>query len=69
MHYDNVSVQVEVKSGAQVPKAFTTFLKTTWFTEALEQAQRIAELSGRKAGVSIDAKWLIVRLTKAEGDA
>jgi hypothetical protein len=60
-----VWVRPEVKTGKQVPIAFSKFLATDWFRRALSQSERSLPVgSGAKAAVAIvvgGETWLVVK--------
>lgn len=62
--YD-IRVQVEWKTGQQVPAGFHKFVALEWFHRALGQADRARRIGdGSMPALGIDGKWLIVQLNR-----
>jgi hypothetical protein len=58
--YD-IRVQVEHKSGGQVPQSFRKFLTLDWTRRAFGQAERAVRVGdGSHPAVMIDGRWLVV---------
>jgi hypothetical protein len=58
--YD-LRVQVEHKTGEQVPASFRKFVTLDWTRRALNQAERAVRVGdGAHPSVMIDGRWLIV---------
>lgn len=54
-------IQVEHKSGKQVPRTFRRFVDTTWFRAAMQQAQdAIRTDEDARPAVMIDGRWVVV---------
>ena len=58
-----LTVRPEVKAGKQTPASFTKFISGEWFRHALSQSERAIPVGiDAKASVSIDGKWLVVKI-------
>jgi hypothetical protein len=58
-----VRVQVEWKSGEQIPQNFRRFVELEWTRHALGQAERACRVGdGADPAIGIDGRWLVVRL-------
>jgi hypothetical protein len=58
-----IHVQVEHKSGAQIPASFRSFVETEWLRHAMNQATnavRVGNGTGDMPSVMIDGRWLVV---------
>lgn len=65
-----ISVQVEWKTGDQVPANFRKFLTLDWTRRAFSQANRARRIGdGSMPAVGIDGRWLVVDLSKDQDGA
>jgi len=65
-----IVVQVEHKTGQQVPANFYRFIETDWFRRALSQAQRAVRVGdGSMPSVMIDGRWLVTDCKKGQDGA
>ena len=60
-----IVVQVEHKTGSQIPASFTKFITLDWTRRALSQANRARRVGdGSMPAVMLDGRWLVVDCRK-----